>query len=159
MNTARLDTDAEYLPAGTPVYVDLATRVAEVCKSTYAVDTGTATTLKVPQGHHFQVGDAVTDFTQNRVITGITASGDIDIFTLPSGLVTTTTGTVYGEAAGSGAYSSIKEKYLPNGLIKDITRIKEGNADAPVVKIGTAREDALAFPLPSSYKIALREAL
>ena len=33
----RLDYTAsgkEYLPAGTPVYVDLTTRIAEVCKST-----------------------------------------------------------------------------------------------------------------------------
>lgn len=159
VDVTRLDYEAddkEYLPAGTPVYVDLSTRVAEVCKSAAAAASGTATTVILPKEHHFKVGDSITDFAYCRIISDITEGDDTDTLTVPSGLITAS-GTVYGEAASaaSGAYAS-SLRYTPNGMLKDKIRIAEGNADGAVVKIGSAREDALTFPIPDTYQIALR---
>lgn len=159
VDVTRLDytaDDKEYLPAGTPVYVDLSTRVAEVCKSAAAAASGTATTVILPKEHHFKVGDSITDFAYCLIISDITEGDDTDTLTVPSGLITAS-GTVYGEAAAgaSGAYAS-SLKYTPNGMLKDKIRIAEGNADGAVVKIGSAREDALTFPIPDTYQIALR---
>lgn len=159
VDVTRLDytaDDKEYLPAGTPVYVDLSTRVAEVCKSAAAAASGTDTTVILPKEHHFKVGDSITDFAFCRIISGITEGDDTDTLTVSSGLITAS-GTVYGEAAAdaASAYAS-SLKYTPNGMLKDKIRIAEGNADGAVVKIGSAREDALTFPIPDTYQIALR---
>ena len=159
VDVTRLDytaDDKEYLPAGTPVYVDLSTRVAEVCKSAAAAASGTATTVILPKEHHFKVGDSITDFAYCCIISDITEGDDTDTLTVPSGLITAL-GTVYGEAASaaSGAYAS-SLRYTPNGMLKDKIRIAEGNADGAVVKIRSAREDALTFPIPDTYQIALR---
>jgi hypothetical protein len=105
VDVTRLDytaDDKEYLPAGTPVYVDLSTRVAEVCKSAAAAASGTATTVILPKEHHFKVGDSITDFaycvsfqiTQKVMIRILSQSHqDYNSF-----------GTVYGDAdsAASG---------------------------------------------------------
>jgi len=159
VDVTRLDYTAdgkEYLPAGTPVYVDLSTRVAEVCKSASAAASGTATTVILPKQHHFKVGDSITDFAYCCIISDITEGDDTDTLTVPSGLITAS-GTVYGEAASAatGAYAS-SLRYTPNGMLKDKIRIAEGNADGAVGKIGSAREDALTFPIPDTYQIALR---
>lgn len=164
VDVTRLDytaDDKEYLPAGTPVYVDLSTRVAEVCKSAAAAASGTATTVILPKEHHFKVGDSITDFAFCRIISGITEGDDTDTLTVPSGLKYGS-GQVYAEAA-TGAASGYEPasaaqacRYLPNGMLKDKIRIAEGNADGAVVKIGSAREDALTFPIPDTYQIALR---
>jgi hypothetical protein len=163
--TYRLDYTAstkKYLKAGAPVYVNLDARTAEVCKTTKSAVAIDATHLFVPAGHHFVVGNSITDFINNRIISAISASGTThDIFTVPSGLVITAD-TVYAEAA-SGAASAYAASaasqacaFTPNGLIKDDVYIADGNADVSVVKMGTVREDALEYPLPSDFKIALR---
>lgn len=155
----RLDystSSKKYLKAGAPVYVDISTRVAQLCKSTKSVVAIDATHLYVPAGHHFKVGDSITDGLFNRVISAISASSSgYDVITVPSGLVITAN-TAYGEApAGAGsAFASLA--YTPNGMIKNDTYIADGNADVSVVKMGTYRSDALEYPLPSLYEIALR---
>ena len=114
--------------------------------------------------HHFKVGDSITDFVNNRIISAITASGTgYEVITVPSGLKYGS-GQTYGEAV-TGAASTYYapsvsaancERYVPNGMLKDKVRIAEGNADAAIVKMGTAREDALFFPIPDTYQKALR---
>jgi len=165
VDVSRLDYTAdgkEYLPAGTPVYVDLSTRVAEVCKSVAGAASGDATHIYVATGHHFQVGDSITDFSYCRIISAVAASGTgYERITVPSGLKYGS-GQVYAEAAtgAASAYEAASAaqacRYLPNGMLKDKVRIAEGNADASIVKMGTAREDALFFPIPDTYQIALR---
>jgi len=151
-----LTSGKEYLKAGAPVYVDIATRVAQVCKSTKSVTGSTATSLYVAKGHHFKVGDSITDGAFSRIISAIAASGTAyDTIAAPSGLVVTA-GTVYGEATAGAASAYSALAYTPNGLTRDDIYIKDGNADVAVVKMGTVREDALEYPLPSLYKIALR---
>ena len=166
VDVTRLDyltAGKEYLPAGTPMYVDLSTRVAEVCKSVAAAASGDATHLIVATGHHFKVGDSITDFSFNRIISAISATGTNELITVPSGLIYAA-GTVYAEAV-TGLASTYYDKsvsanngirYTPNGMLRDQVRIKEGNADAAIVKMGTAREDALFFPIPDTYQKALR---
>lgn len=168
VDVTRLDYTAagkEYLPAGTPVYVDLSTRVAEVCKSVAGAASGDATHIYVAaSAHHFKVGDSITDFVNNRIISAITASGTgYEVITVPSGLKYGS-GQVYGEAVTglASAYYDVSVsanngiRYTPNGMLRDQVRIKEGNADAAIVKMGTAREDALFFPIPDTYQKALR---
>jgi hypothetical protein len=160
LNVTRLDyttSGKEYLKAGTPVYVDLSARTAEVCKSTKSEVAIDATHLYVAAGHHFKVGDSITDGSFCRIISAIAASGTgHDLITVPSGLVGTA-GTKYLEAtAGAASAYSTSLKYTPNGLTKRDAYIKDGNADVAVVKIGTVREDALTYPLPDIYKVALR---
>lgn len=165
VNVTRLDyltSGKEYLKAGAPVYVNLSTRVAEVCKTVKGAAAGDATHLYVANTHHFKVGDSITDFTNCRIISAIAASGTgYDSITVPSGL-TYAADTVYGEAA-TGAASGYEPAsanqallYTPNGLLKHDVYIKNGNADASVVKMGTVRGDALAYPLSATDKIALR---
>lgn len=165
VNVTRLDYTAsgkEFLPAGTPVKVDLSTRTAEVCKTVKAAGTGDTTHIYVAKGHHFKVGDSITDFSFCRIISAISASGtDYELITVPSGLITAS-GTKYAQAAtgAASAYAASAASqaclYLPNGLIKSDIYIHNGNADAAVVKMGTVREDALAYPLPDTFKIELR---
>lgn len=157
-----LTSGKEYLKAGTPVYVDLSTRIAQVCKTTKSAVVVDATHLYVAAGHHFKVGDSITDFNFCRIISAIAASGtSYDVITAPSGLVYTV-GTVYAQAAAgaASAYEAASAAqaclYTPNGLTKNDVYIKEGNADIAVVKMGTVREDALEYPLPTAFKKALR---
>jgi hypothetical protein len=158
LNVARLDYETagkEYIPAGTPVYVDIATRVAEVCKSALAIDGGGSTTPRLGKDHHFAVGDYLNDGTTGAKITALdkTTSADYDTATVNTAL-TVTAGTKYQQGTVSG--SSVVLLYTPNGMVKSPTRLVEGNADVPVVTIGTYREDALTYPLSAAYKIALR---
>ena len=157
-----LTSGKEYLKAGTPVYVDIATRIAQVCKTVVADTVGDATHLYVANGHHFKVGDSITDYSFVRVISAIAASGtEHQSITVPSGLIYAA-GTVYGQAAtgaGSGyidATPSASLLYRPNGLTRDDVYIKDGNADVAIVKMGTVRGDALDYPLSAIDKIALR---
>lgn len=160
----RLDytaTAKKYLKAGAPVYVDLSTRIAELVKTTKSAVAIDATHLFVAAGHHFKVGDSITDYAFNRIISAISASGTThDVITVPSGLVITA-GTVYGQAyaGAASAYAASAATqaclYTANGLIKDDVHIAFGNADVAVVKMGTVREDALDYPLSTTDKIAL----
>lgn len=150
-----LTSGKEYLKAGAPVYVDLTARTAQVCKSVASV-ASTATILYVLKGHHFKANDYISDAVTGVKITSIAASGTLyDNITVPSGL-DGTAGKKFFEPASGSAAGVILPLYYPNGLTRDDIYIKDGNADVAVVKIGTAREDALEYPLPDLYKIALR---
>jgi len=159
LNVTRLDyltANKEYIQAGTPVYVVLSTRVAEVCKSALAIDGGGATTPRVNKLNHFKVGDILNDGATGAYISAIdTASAAYDILTVNTAVVYAA-GTKYHEGTVTG--SSVALKYTPNGLVKSAEYIKNGNADVAVVTIGTAREDALVHTMPTLYKTALRSA-
>jgi hypothetical protein len=158
LNVTRLDYTnvlKKYIDAGTPVYFDPATRIAEVCKSALAVDGGNSTHPRVEKTHHFAVGEILNDGTTGATVTAIdtTTSEDYDIVTVNTA-VTYAAGTKYCEGAATGADTSLY--FTPNGVVKSATLIAEGNADVPVVVIGTLREDALVNPIPSLYAKALR---
>lgn len=157
LNVTRLDSQTsgkEYIPAGTPVYFDPATRVAEVCKSVAAIAGSAATVIRTGKAHHFKVGDFFNDGATGAIITAIdTSNADYDAITVNTAL-TYATGTKYQEGTVTGTSTTLK--YTPNGMVKSPAYIKDGNADVPVVTIGSVREDALTYPLTTAYKVALR---
>lgn len=160
LNVARLDYERagkEYIQAGTPVYVDYAARTAEVCKSALAIDGGGSTTPRISKNNHFLVGDIMNDGTTGAKITAIDrdTSDDYDTVTVNTAL-TYAAGTKYLEGSATGSSTALM--YTPNGLVKSISRIKEGNAEVAVVIMGSVREDALTYPMPTLYKTALRSA-
>lgn len=158
LNVDRLDYEAvgkEYIEEGTPVYFVPSTRVAEVCKSALAIDGGGATTPRISKKNHFLAGDFMGDGTTTALITAIDrlTSEDYDIVTVNTALIYAA-GTKYVEGTVTGTSAVLK--YSPNGLVRSPEYIHNGNADVPIVTIGSVREDALTYPLPDLYKIALR---
>lgn len=161
LNVTRLDyttnnanVDKRFLPAGTPVYVDLATRIAEVCKSAIALASSSAQALRVPKNNHFKVGDKINDGVTTSTITGITTTvAGYDTIATSEALIYAE-GTKYGEGSTTG--TSVALLYEPNGLTKDTVWIGDGNADVAVVTMGAVRADALTFPINTLYSLALK---
>ena len=152
--TVNTNVDKRFLPTGTPVYVDLAARTADVCKSATALTGTTAQAIRVAKNNHWKVGDFVNDGTTSSAISSITTTEDgYDTLNTAEAL-TSAAGTKYGEGSVSGGSTAMA--YTPNGMTKDTVWMGDGNADAAIVKIGTARADALTFPITSIYAIALR---
>lgn len=148
------NVDKRYLPAGTPVYVDIAARTATVCKSAVALASSSAQAIRVPKLNHFKVGELLNDGVTSAEITSITTTvATYDTIAVDAALISTE-GTKYGEGTASGSDTT---PYLsPNGLTKDTVYLADGNADVAVVTMGTAREAALSFPVNTLYKVALR---
>lgn len=152
--TVNSNVDKRFLPAGTPVYVDLAARTADICKSITALTGSSGTAIRVAKNHHYLVGDLVNDGTTSSIISSIdTSNAAYDVINTAEAL-TTTLATKYGQGSASG--SSDVQLFLPNGMTKDVVWIGDGNADGAIVKMGTVRADALAFPITAAYAIALR---
>jgi hypothetical protein len=149
-----LSVDKRYLKAGAPVYVDLTTRVAEVCKSAWGITGGGATTPRVSKNNHFKVGDFINDGVTTGLISAIDATNaDYDIITVNTALLYAA-GTKFGEGTVTG--SSVALAYTPNGVVKADTWIADGNADVAVVTMGSVRGDALDYPINTLYAAALR---
>jgi len=153
--THNTNVDKRYLKAGAPVYFTESTRIAQVCKSALAIDGGSATGLFVGKNHHFAVGEFINDGVTTGLISAIdtTTSDDYDIITVNTDLLYAED-TKYGQGTVTGASTALL--YSPNGLTRDDAFIGDGNADVAIVKMGTAREDALTYPINALYKIALR---
>lgn len=149
-----LSVDKRYLKAGAPVYVDIATRTAEVCKSALAINGGGATTPRVGKNHHFKVGDILNDGVTSSTISAIdeTVAG-YDILTVGEALLYAA-GTKYGQGSATGTSAALT--YTPNGLTKEDIFIGDGNADAAIVTIGSVRADALEYPINALYAAGLR---
>lgn len=151
--TLNANVDKRFLPAGTPVYVNLTSRVAEVCKSAIATG-GTTSAIQVPKNHHFKVGDFLNDGTTSSAISTIDeTNAGYSILNTAEGL-TYSVNTKYGQGTVSGTSKVLA--YTPNGMTKDTIWLGDGNADVAVVTMGTVREDALTFPVNALYKAALR---
>jgi len=146
--------DKRYLPAGTPVYVDLSTRTATVCKSTVALAGSTEQAIRVPKNHHFFAGELLNDGVTSSEISSVTttASG-YDVLATSEALIYAE-GTKYAEGSVSGTSTALH--LSPNGLTKDEVYLADGNADVAVVTIGSVREVALTYPIPSLYATSLR---
>lgn len=161
LNVTRLDyltknanVDKRYLPAGTPVYVDRSTRVAEVCKSAVALASSSAQALRVPKNNHYKVGDLINDGVTSATITSITTTvAGYDTIAVDAALIYAE-GTKYGQGSATGTSTALL--FSPNGLTKNDVFIGDGNADVAVVTIGAVRTDALTFPINALYATALR---
>lgn len=158
---ARLDNlvvntnvDKRFLPAGTPVYVDLDTNIAQVCKSSTAITGSTAQAIRVAKNNHWKVSDLLNDQTTSSTIDSITTSASgYDTLNTAEALIYQE-GTKYGQGSVSGTSTALF--LTPNGLTKDTIWIYDGNADCAIVTIGSVREDALTFPINALYATALR---
>lgn len=148
------NVDKRYLPAGTPVYVDIAARTATVCKSAIALASSSAQAIRVPKNNHFKVDEILNDGVTSATITGITTSvATYDTIAVDANLIYAE-GTKYGEGSATGTSTAL---YLtPNGMTKDTVYMGDGNADVAVVTMGNAREAALTYPINDLYKVALR---
>jgi hypothetical protein len=152
--TNNANVDKRYLPAGTPVYVDLSARTATVCKSTKALASSSAQAIRVPKNHHFKADEILNDGVTSATITSVTTTvASYDTIAVDAALIYAT-GTKYAEGSVTGASTALK--YSPNGLTKEEVYMADGNADVSVVTIGSVREDALTYPIPSLYATALR---
>jgi hypothetical protein len=152
--TVNANVDKRFLPAGTPVYVDLATRIAEVCKSATALAGSSAQAIRIAKNNHYKAGDLINDGVTSSTISSITSSGaTYDVLNTAEALVYAE-GTKYGEGSASGTSAALL--YTPNGMTKDTAWIFDGNADVAVVTMGTVRADALTFPVNALYAVALR---
>lgn len=155
LNVARLNTEPgnEYVLAGTPVYVDYATRKAEIVKAIGILDGGTASAPRVSKFNHFLVGDIVNDGAVGAKITAIDrTNAAYDTLTVNTAL-TLVAGAALAEGSATGSSTALL--FTPNGLIKSIVHIANGNADASVVIAGSVREDSLPYPFPTAFKTAL----
>lgn len=157
LTTAGLPVDGvrKYVPAGTPVSVNVATRVATVCKSAAALSGSTAKKINVPKLHFFNVGDLLNDGTTSAAITSITSGDNADVLNVGADLISTE-GTVYVEGSESGTSTALENS--PNAITKNSVYIADGNADVAVVTMGTIRKDALAFPISTAYETSLKKA-
>ena len=152
--THNANVDKRYLPAGTPVYVDIAARTATVCKSVSALDSSATRGIRVPKNSHFKVDEILNDGVTSATITSITTSAaTYDTLNVDANLVYAKD-TAYGEGSVTGTSGALL--LSPNGLTKDSVFMGEGNADVAVVTMGTAREAALPYPINALYKVALR---
>jgi len=152
--TVNTNVDKRFLPAGTPVYVDIAARTADICKSFIALAGSTAQAIMVAKNNHAKVGDFVNDGTTSSAISSIdTTNAAYDILNTAEALIYAEN-TKYGQGSASGASTAML--FTPNGMTKDNIWIFDGNADGAIVTMGTVRADALTFPITSAYAIALR---
>lgn len=152
--THNANVDKRYLPAGTPVYVDLTARTATVAKSTIALNGSTAQAIRVPKNNHFKVNDILNDGTTGATITGITTSvAAYDTIAVDAALIYAEN-TKYAQGSATGTSDAIA--VTPNGLTKTDVFLAHGNADVAVVTMGAVREAALTYPIPAVYATALR---
>lgn len=105
LDTTRIPVDTETLKAGTPVYLNTSTRVAEVVKTATLEDGSTSTVLYVdPDINLFASGEYVTDGRITAAINSIAASGDLDAITVASALSTYASGTVIVESQSTSKF-------------------------------------------------------
>ncbi len=148
------NVDKRFLPPGTPVYVDIAARTAEVSKSSTAITGSGAQAIRVAKNNHWKVDDILNDGITGANIDSITTSNaSYDILNVDAALVYAE-GTEYCQGSATGASTALE--YTPNGLTKNQVWMGDGNADAAVVTVGSVRDDALTFPLNALLAAALR---
>jgi hypothetical protein len=109
LDGTRLTDDIKVLKAGTPVYVDRDTRVAEIVKTGTLLTGSTANVLYMtPGAHHFEAAEYVTDGHIVSLISSVAASGTAkDAITVATGLTTYAAGTVIVEAISTSKFGPV----------------------------------------------------
>lgn len=106
-----------------PVYVDFDALSAAICKTATVLAGGTTTKPRLPKGHYFAVGDAITKYGDNSELVLITAidksNTEYDTLTLQSAYTGLTEKDIIVEAAetGEGEDKTIGPAYVPNMII------------------------------------------
>jgi hypothetical protein len=104
LDATRIPVDTDTLKAGTPVYLNTSTRVAEVVKTATLEDGSSSTVLYVEPGHLFASGEYVTDGRITSAINSIAASGDLEAITVASALSTYAADTVIVESQSTSKF-------------------------------------------------------
>ena len=137
----------KYVGAGSPVYVDKSTRVAELIKTAVCVaDSADGDNVRVAKGHLFAAADVVTDGFVVSAITSITTTETAyDILVLATTFVNYAAGVVIeesvaGKSITKGATVSILMATGKTLTINDPSGISEGL----VVNVSSAADDNLA---------------
>jgi hypothetical protein len=150
------------LPAGSLLQVDEEARTAVPVKTALCGATGTATTVYVASGHHFQVGDYLAYGATGAVIESITASATlgldvIDVGTAEGNLSISSAGDVFWNSATAGATGI---NVAPNALSRYAVTIESG-ATVTAVRRGTAfkkriqgHTTALVATLPETIQLS-----
>lgn len=101
LDKTRVPATQEYFEAGTPLYVNRTTRVAEVVKTAVCVaDSASGDAVRVAKGHLFAAGDYITDgYVVTTIATLTTTNAAYDIFVPTATLVNYATGVVIVESA------------------------------------------------------------
>jgi len=138
------------LPIGTPLYVDLTTRIAVVVKNADIIG-GTSSAPEVNKGHFFQVGDAVyvsgTAVTINAIVTTNTA---YDVLTLSAACDGAIAGQSLENAVAAGATPTLK--YSANALLGERVHNVEGGERITAVGWIFQDVDTTYFAAPLSAK-------
>ena len=139
-------TSGVELPAGSFLKVDEAARTAVPVKTAVAGATGTANTLYLEKGHHFEVGDYIAYGATGANITAITAgTGDYDgmdvvaVGTAQGNLSVSSAGDVFWNSATGGA---AEVETAPNTLSRYAVTIEPG-AVVTAVRRGTAYKNRI----------------
>jgi len=147
LDVTRLTSSLEYVPAGTLVYADTATRIAEVVKTAVCVaDSADGDNVRVAKGHLFKAGEYVTDGYVVAAISSITTSNSAyDILVVGTTLINYAAGIVLkesasGKVAKSYATTSILVATGNTWVVNDPT----GKSAGITVTIATAGDDNLA---------------
>lgn len=154
---SNVPADTEYIAAGTPVYINKATRVAYLVKTVAISKNDDGANVYVDTPNLFAVGDHVYDGATAQTITAITASGSLDYFTFDGAITTTGADTVLTVATDASTATAL---YTPNALVKDDIYVGNGvalvgNAEGSFVVAGSVRASALTYPLSAAQKTAL----
>lgn len=147
LDKTRIPSTLLYVGAGSPVYVNKTTRVAELIKTAVCVaDSVDGDNVRVAKGHLFAAADVVTDGFVVSAITSITTTAaDYDILVLATTFVNYDAGVVIeesvaGKSITKGATVSILMATGKTLTIDD----PSGLAAGLVVTVASAADDNLA---------------
>lgn len=123
LDKTRIADGTLYIGAGTPVYVDKATRVAQIVKTAITVaDSASGDAVRVAKGHQFIAGESITDGYVVAVISSITTTeDDYDIIVPATTLVNFAEDAVLVEAtagAGMGDFAAVTLITATNKTLK-----------------------------------------
>lgn len=146
LDKTRVPSTLEYMPAGTLVNINKATRVAEFIKTAICVaDSASGDAVRIAKGHNFAEGDYITDGFVICAITTLTVGTDYDTVVPAITLVNFAEGDVLVESAAgkTATFGSTVTLTLATGKTMTITD-PSGKSAGLKVDVKTAADDNLA---------------
>lgn len=151
LDKTRMKTGTTEIPAGTPVYVNKATRVAEIVKSETIITGGTSTAIRVAIDHQFVAGEYVTDGKVVQTISTITAGTTYDTLNLGGALLSYAAGDVITEVSSGASMLPVASVTVITATDKTMTILDpHGNLAGVTVSVDTATDDNLAVSMANN---------
>lgn len=142
---------------GLPMYVDYASRVAEIVKTAVVVAGSTTTATRIEKGSLFIVGDAIANVISGNgvAITGIdTTNADYDVLSHLTNGGAFAADTILFEAAAVGT-GDAAYLFAANALLSDNTKMVGSATVTAVISAQEIIEANLPAPITSEVKTAL----